>query len=82
LQRRGLGLDDSAEHPRAAHAQLGNPRGALTWLRTAADSGFPCYPWFARDPLLDPLRQDAAFAQFMSGLRRAHEAARRQYAAK
>ena len=37
-----------------ANAQLGRPDEALRWLRKAADTGFPCYPWYARDPLLAP----------------------------
>ena len=45
----------------AAFAQLGEPRQAVEWLRTAADTGFPCAVWYARDPLLDSLRKDAAF---------------------
>ncbi len=32
----------------AAYAQLGQRSEALLWLRKAADTGFPCYPWYAR----------------------------------
>ncbi|HKH71131.1 MAG TPA: winged helix-turn-helix domain-containing protein, partial [Vicinamibacterales bacterium] len=41
----------------AALAQLGDVDASLRWLQRAADTGFPCYPWFERDPLLDPLRK-------------------------
>ena len=39
-----------------AYAQLGDPRAAVRWLERAAATGFPCYPWYARDPLLAPLQ--------------------------
>ena len=41
----------------AAYAQLGDMDAARRWLRIAADTGFPCVPWFERDPLLEPLRR-------------------------
>ena len=50
----------------AAWAQLGDARASVTWLQKAADTGFPCYPWFARDPLLDPIRRDPAFVALMN----------------
>jgi len=63
----------------AAEAQLGRPADAIKWLRQAADTGFPCYPWFAADSLLDPLRSTPAFREFLDGLRRTHESARARY---
>jgi SARP family transcriptional regulator, regulator of embCAB operon len=44
-----------------AYAQLGDATSAVRWLRTAAETGFRCYPWFTRDPLLAPIRSDAAY---------------------
>ncbi len=52
----------------ATFAQLGDVAEARKHLEEAARTGFPCYPWFARDPLLDPLREDPAFKQFLSSL--------------
>jgi hypothetical protein len=52
-----------------AHAQLGNPTEATRWLRRAADWGFRCYPWYATDGLLKPLRQDAGFRRLLEELR-------------
>src|SRR5437763_1985413 len=37
-----------------AYAQLSNRIEARRWLATAVNSGFPCYPWFQRDPMLKP----------------------------
>ena len=52
----------------AMHAQLGDLAEAKRWLEQAARTGLPCYPWYTRDPLLDPLRRDPQFVQFLSGL--------------
>jgi eukaryotic-like serine/threonine-protein kinase len=41
-------------------ASLEHP-GALAMLERAVDAGFHCYPFFARDPWLDPLRTNPAF---------------------
>jgi TolB-like protein len=63
-----------------AYAQLGDPSAALRWLSQAATTGFPCYPWYERDPLLDPIRTDSRFAEFMRGLGRSWEDSRTKYA--
>ncbi|MGH9387087.1 MAG: protein kinase domain-containing protein, partial [Vicinamibacterales bacterium] len=52
----------------ATYAQLGDFGEARRWLEEAARTGLPCYPWFARDPLLDPLRRDPEFQRFLAGL--------------
>jgi hypothetical protein len=56
----------------AALAQLGDTAAGITWLERAADTGFPCYPWFRRDPLLDPLRGEPQFASLLARLREAN----------
>ena len=63
-----------------AYAQLRDPTTALRWLSQAARTGFPCYPWYERDPLLDPIRGDSRFVDFMRELRRSWEDARAKYA--
>jgi DNA-binding winged helix-turn-helix (wHTH) protein/tetratricopeptide (TPR) repeat protein len=60
-----------------AYAQLGDVSEALRWLRTAADTGFPCFIWFERDPLLDPIRGDAKFAELLAHVRTMRETALR-----
>ncbi len=60
----------------AAYAQLLDGEAAVRWLSQAAATGFPCYPWYERDPLLDPIRDDARFVDFMRGLRLTWEGAR------
>ena len=64
-----------------AYAQLGDPRAAVRWLERAAATGFPCYPWYARDPLLAPIQSDSGFRRLLDELRVATERARRRYAA-
>jgi tetratricopeptide (TPR) repeat protein len=62
----------------AAYAQLGDAPSAIKWLRSSADTGFPCAIWYARDPLLEPLRGNPEFTVFLSELegRQADAAAR------
>jgi hypothetical protein len=62
-----------------AYAQLGDPATAVRWLAQAATTGFPCHPWYERDPLLDPVRADPRFAAFMRDLRRSWQDARAKY---
>ena len=52
----------------ATWAQLGEPATSLRWLQQAVDSGFPCQPWFLKDPLLNPLRADPAFLRLLAQL--------------
>jgi DNA-binding winged helix-turn-helix (wHTH) protein/TolB-like protein len=76
---RGADLDHHVAYSLgAAFAQLRDPGASLTWLERAAETGFPCYPWFARDPLLDPLRSTPRFVQLLGRLETAHEGARRR----
>jgi len=58
----------------AAYAQLGDADQADRWLRTAADTGFPCLPFFERDPLLEPLRGRPALADLLAYVRARREA--------
>jgi tetratricopeptide (TPR) repeat protein len=60
----------SAYNIASAYALLGDHEQALHWLQDAADNGFPCYPLFAKDKHLDPLRGDPRFIEFMAKQRK------------
>jgi tetratricopeptide (TPR) repeat protein len=58
----------------AAHAQLGDRAEAQRWLTQAVETGFPSYPWYARDPLLQPFRASKEGATFLNALQQSGEA--------
>jgi hypothetical protein len=66
-------------HIGVAYAQLGDLPKARLWLARAAESGFPCYPWYAREPLLQPLRGDAEYLRFLEDLRKSWVLAKKRY---
>ena len=53
----------------ATYAQLGEFEAATRWLRTAADTGFACPPFYERDPLLEPVRRHGDYAALSEYLR-------------
>jgi hypothetical protein len=63
----------------AAYAQLGRLEEARSWLDRAATSGFPRYPWYLRDPLLEPFRRDSSGRAFLERLRAQWNAAKTRY---
>ena len=63
----------------AAYAQLGDRGRAGSWLTRAAQTGFPCYPWYEKDPLLAPLHADPEFRILLTRLRDARNAAAARY---
>jgi serine/threonine protein kinase/lipopolysaccharide biosynthesis regulator YciM len=63
----------------AAFAQLGQNDKAVDWLSRAVDSGFPCYPMYANDPLLKPMQTDGKFQQFLEHQKAALQSARTRY---
>lgn len=74
---RGSDLDHHVAYSLgAAFAQLGDAAATVEWLQRAADTGFPCFPWFERDPLLDPMRRQPEFIRLFDRLRAAHDQAR------
>jgi len=64
----------------SAYAQLGQQEEAIRWLRQANSTGLPCYPLFAGDPLLDPMRKSPEFQQLLDELRQSLQSARNRYA--
>ena len=53
----------------SAYALLGESHPSVQWLRRAADDGWPCYPYFAKDPNLANVRDDPEFIALLSELR-------------
>jgi len=53
----------------SAYALLRQPSRAVYWLQEAAETGWPCYPYFARDPNLHNIRSDPGFVAFMRELK-------------
>jgi hypothetical protein len=64
-----------------AYVQLGRLDQARAWLQRSIETGFACYPWYLRDPLLEPLRGDEASRALLDNLKRRWEAARARYPA-
>ena len=64
-----------------AYAQLGDIASAVRWLRTAMETGFRCYPWYTRDPLLAPIRRDASYRALEAELKRQWEKDRARFGA-
>jgi tetratricopeptide (TPR) repeat protein len=52
-----------------AYALMGDREAALDWLTDAAHNGFPCHPFFERDPLLESVRSQERFVGLMDQLR-------------
>jgi hypothetical protein len=78
--RKGFGHYHHAQYDVACiYGQLGRVREGLDWFRDAAQDGFPCYPFFDRDPLLAPLRRDPRYAELTSPLRHLGEEMRALY---
>jgi len=48
------------------YALAGNSTEAVRWLKETANTGFPNYPLFERDPFLDRIRKSPEFIQFMA----------------
>ena len=55
---------------------MGRAEESVKWLREAADTGFPCYPLLARDPSLDPIREDPRFQTFLADVHKQTESLR------
>ena len=63
----------------SAYSLLGNRDRAIQYLQAAADDGFPCYPLFAKDAQLDPLRTDPRFISLMAKLEKDWNARKRSF---
>ncbi len=61
----------------SAWARMGRAAEAVASLREAAQTGFPCYPLFARDTNLDPIRQDPRFQAFLADMQKQSDSLRK-----
>ncbi len=52
---------------------------ALKWLRVTVVEDFPCYPLFARDQFLDPIRKDPDVIRFMTEMKERWEGYQREF---
>ena len=56
-----------------AFSLLKNNSAAVQWLKKSADEGYPCYPRFEKDPLLDHIRSDPQFQELVGELQKRFE---------
>ena len=56
-----------------AYAIMNNHSKAIHWLQNAAEDGLPCYTFFANDPFLNNLRNNAEFISFLNKLKKQWE---------
>ena len=61
-------------HVACVYALLGDVDKAMAWLERAAETGFPCWPFFRIDPFLENLRDQPAFTQLMADLEEKYSA--------
>jgi len=54
----------------SARAIMGDTDAAIDGIEQAADDGFPCYPWFERDPCLESVHSHPRFVALMAELKR------------
>ena len=60
------------------YALGGRSAEAARWLQVTIDEGFPCYPLFASDPWLDPVRQSPDVKAVLDRLKAVWEGYRSQ----
>jgi len=65
-------------HIACVYAVLGQTAKAMAWLQRTADTGFPCWSYFALDPHLENLRGEPEFARLVAELEATYTAIRIQ----
>jgi hypothetical protein len=55
-------------HIACVYAVLGQTAKAMAWLQRSADTGFPCWSYFALDPHLENLRGEPEFVRLVAEL--------------
>jgi DNA-binding winged helix-turn-helix (wHTH) protein/TolB-like protein/Flp pilus assembly protein TadD len=79
ISQRGVGDPEALYKIAQAYAILGDHASALHVLRRSIETGFFSYPYFAKDPLLEPLRSQSGLTQLMTLARERHESFRRAF---
>jgi DNA-binding winged helix-turn-helix (wHTH) protein/TolB-like protein len=79
IQERGVGDPEAIYKVAQVYAQLGDKASALRVLRHSIENGFFSYPYFATDPLLESLRNQAEFIRLMELALQRHMAFKRQF---
>jgi DNA-binding winged helix-turn-helix (wHTH) protein/TolB-like protein len=73
INERGVADPEATYKIAQAYATLGDKTSALRVLGRSIENGFFPYPYFATDPLLDPLRNEGYFLKLMTEARQRHE---------
>jgi len=73
IEERGVSDAEGLYKVAQAYAALGDKASALHMLRHSIGGGFFCYPYFARDPLLQSLRNEPEFKSIIEQARQRHE---------
>lgn len=79
IEQSGVIDGESAYKVAQAYAVLNDRAAALRMLRRSIESGFVCYPYIARDPLLEKLRTEPAYAPLLQQARTRHEEFSRKF---
>jgi len=79
IAQRGVGDPEAAYKISQAYSVLGDHTSALRVLRSSVEGGFFAFPYLASDPMLDPLRKEAEFAEILKISNQRHEAFRSRF---
>jgi DNA-binding winged helix-turn-helix (wHTH) protein/TolB-like protein len=74
IRERGVGDPEAIYKIAQAYAVLGDEASALRVLRYSIENGFFCYPYFATDPLLERLHNEAEFTRLIKVAHERHDA--------
>jgi DNA-binding winged helix-turn-helix (wHTH) protein/TolB-like protein len=79
IEERKVGDPEAIYKVAQAYARLGDKDSALRILQLSVENGFFSYPYFTEDPLLDSLRKEPRFAQFMKIAEERHQALKSKF---
>ena len=79
ITERGVGDPEAVYKIAQAYAVLGDRVSALRTLHRSVDSGFFSYPYIAKDPLLNGIREEPQFQDSLETAHQRHEAFKRSF---